>query len=93
MGLSDTPGAEAAAMADDPTPDQGVFETYEPQLYEGYRQPPESGLIRPEPSNAELRAADPTRIYWPALIKLLAVLVIIVVITLVMFPPDTWTFA
>ncbi len=79
-------------MADDPTQAEDSFSLYQPHLYDAYREPPPRDLIPPEPSNAQLRAMDPSRINCPVLLTLVAALVVAVVAVLVVFPPQTWTF-
>lgn len=79
-------------MADDPTQAEDSFVLYQPHLYDAYREPPPRDLIPPEPSNAELRAIDPSTTNWPVLLKLVAALIVAVVAVLLVFPPHTWTF-
>jgi hypothetical protein len=71
--------------------------------FEQYPHPQRLGEeLRPrEPGNAELEAArsgpwpgDPTpqKTNWPALLAVVAFLVVFIAVTFIMFPLDTWEF-
>lgn len=71
--------------------------------FEQYPHPQRLGEdLRPrEPSNAELEAAPsgllaggsvPQKTNWPALLAVVAFLVVLIVVTFIVFPVDTWEF-
>ena len=71
--------------------------------FEQYPHRPRLGEeLRPrEPSNAELEAArsggwtggpTPQKTNWPVLVAVVAFLVLLIVVTFIIFPLDTWEF-
>lgn len=78
---------------------EGAREGFEP-----YPHPPRLGdeLHPPEPTNAELAASArsgpwpgrplPQRTNWRALMTLVAFFVVLIVVTFITFPLDTWEF-